>query len=324
MRKIFSLFITLICVFSFSLTAFAKKSYEPVEVNVPPRILFLGDSITTGFGLEGYENGRDNCHSYANQLAEKYSADLKDKCKTSAENLAIDGQTSTQLLSKIENGTYDEQLKNADAIVISIGGNDILSVFSNIFHNNSEDGFFLTEIAKNIVNMADDVDKNVEAFDSNISKIAEQLKEKTKGKIIIQTLYNPFNQDYKIPFLNDFFEKRITSINDSIYLHKNDENGGYLVADVYSQFIEKGSDYTRIDDFDVHPNQLGHDEIANCLDKAIKLEKYTYNKEIEIEDVAATGFQNSFVQTLIFICAIAVLSCIIVFLIIYIGKKRRK
>ena len=144
--------------------------------------------------------------------------------------------------------------------------------------------------------MGENVDKNVEAFDGNIAKIGQMLNEKSDAKIIVQTLYNPFNEDYKIPFLNDFFENKITAINDSIFLHKNDENGGYLVADVYSQFI----------------------------DKAIKLEKYTYNKEIEIPDDDNEGFQNTFIQTVIFICAIIVLSALIVFLVIYIGKRRRK
>lgn len=324
MRKIFSLILTFICTISFSINAFAKKTYEPVEVNVPPKILFLGDSIATGFGLEGYENGRQNCHSYANQLTDKYMNELKEKCETYSENLAIDGQTSSQLIDKIQSGTYDKQLENVDAVVISIGGNDILSVYSNLFHNNSEDGFFLTEIAKNIVNMGENVDKNVEAFDGNIAKIGQMLNEKSDAKIIVQTLYNPFNEDYKIPFLNDFFEKKITAINDSIFLHKNDENGGYLVADVYSQFIDKGSDYTKIDDFDVHPNQLGHDTIADCVDKAIKLEKYTYNKEIEVPDDDTAGFKNTFIQTTIFICAIIILSALIVFLVVYIGKRRRK
>lgn len=38
------------------------------EVNVPPNILVLGDSIAAGYGLEGYSENRYSCASYANLL----------------------------------------------------------------------------------------------------------------------------------------------------------------------------------------------------------------------------------------------------------------
>ena len=48
------------------------------EVNVPPNILVLGDSIAAGYGLEGYSENRYSCASYANLLHDQYDAELKD------------------------------------------------------------------------------------------------------------------------------------------------------------------------------------------------------------------------------------------------------
>ena len=127
-------FITVIMIFS--LNAAAQTEYQEIKTDTPPEMLFLGDSIATGYGLEGYNGGKENCESYANMLADKYANQLKGKCKTSMKNSAIDGQTSGELLSGLHNGIYDEDLRNSDAIIISIGGNDLLTVLWDFVSDN--------------------------------------------------------------------------------------------------------------------------------------------------------------------------------------------
>ena len=104
----------------FGTVCYAETEFEDVEVNVPPQMLFLGDSIASGYGLDGYDTGRENCRSYANILAGEYSGELSQSCGFSMTNLAEDGQTSSELLEKMNNGKYDDDIKNADCIVISI------------------------------------------------------------------------------------------------------------------------------------------------------------------------------------------------------------
>jgi lysophospholipase L1-like esterase len=44
-------------------------------------------------------------------------------------NSAVVGDTSQQLLDRINSGEFDADLADSDAVIISIGGNDILGLF---------------------------------------------------------------------------------------------------------------------------------------------------------------------------------------------------
>lgn len=287
-------FITVIMIFS--LNAAAQTEYQEIKTDTPPEMLFLGDSIATGYGLDGYNGGKENCESYANMLADKYANQLKGKCKTSMKNSAIDGQTSGELLSGLHNGIYDEDLRNSDAIIISIGGNDLLTVlwdfvsdnfninFNDSDIENQENNLNFTQIIQSITSLGSKIDNNLKSFDSNLAQIAKYIKNKSDGIIIIQTLYNPFDQ-FGQEQVKEFISHKIKALNSSIETHKNDAEAEYIVADVYSEFYGKGNELTRINSMDIHPNQQGHKVIAQCVDKTIGTEKYTYL--IEKNDTAA-------------------------------------
>ena len=54
----------LVCVMTVSccFTCFAETTQvSENEIAVPQKIVFLGDSIAAGYGLEGYTNGADSC-----------------------------------------------------------------------------------------------------------------------------------------------------------------------------------------------------------------------------------------------------------------------
>ena len=323
-RKIQIFVVTLIYALCFTLPAGADTDYIDVAVDVPPRLLFLGDSIATGYGLEGYKNGREHCHSYANQLASAYEYELKDKCETSVANLAIDGQTSAELLEKLEDGSYDDYLKNTDAVVVSIGGNDLLTVLWELFtqYEDENNNFSLSKMFDSLANLNSTIENNLQAFQENISKIASYIKKKTDAILIIQTLYNPFNQisDY-IP-LKNYAEEKISLLNDSIKLHKDDENAEYLVTDVYSEFVDKASDLTRIKSLDIHPNQIGHDTIFECVDKTIRTAKYSYKEEIESRPVQ--GILENSNSDLYIAVGILILLIISALIIVIIKSTKRK
>lgn len=297
MKKMLASFLSFITVIMiFSLNAAAQTEYEEIKTDTPPEMLFLGDSIATGYGLDGYNGGKENCESYANMLADKYANQLKGKCKTSMKNSAIDGQTSGELLSGLHNGIYDEDLRNSDAIIISIGGNDLLTVlwdfvsdnfninFNDSDIENQENNLNFTQIIQSITSLGSKIDSNLKSFDSNLAQIAKYIKNKSDGIIIIQTLYNPFDQ-FGQEQVKEFISHKIKALNSSIETHKNDAEAEYIVADVYSEFYGKGNELTRINSMDIHPNQQGHKVIAQCVDKTIGTEKYTYL--IEKNDTAA-------------------------------------
>lgn len=337
MKKLIGLFLTFIITAAmFSSSVLAKTEYEEIKTNIPSKILFLGDSIATGYGLEGYKNGKENCSSYANTLADQYDKELAGKCETSMKNSAIDGQTSAELLKGLNDGIYDEDLKNSDAVIISIGGNDLLTVlwefivndlhinFNDSYADNQQSDFDITKIIESITSLGARIDKNLESFDSNLTEIAKYIKEKTNGTLIIQTLYNPFDQ-FNQEQVKEFISDKIKTLNSYIELHKNDADSQYIVADVYSQFYGKGNELTRIKSMDIHPNQQGHDVIAQCVDKTIRTERYTYITEKTKEAVQSSsiGQNNSDKSTIICFIAIGIV-VIIAFVITIIKRKNTK
>ena len=82
-------------------------------------LVVLGDSITSGYGLDGYTAGDNSsaADSFANQLAASYEE---------YSNFAVDGRTSGELLTALEDADISAALSGADTVIISIGGNDFL------------------------------------------------------------------------------------------------------------------------------------------------------------------------------------------------------
>lgn len=333
MKRVAALLSSLTLLSSFSLPANAKTEYKQVTVDVPPKIVFLGDSIATGYGLDGYKEGKENCNSYANQLAKKYNAILDGKCETSSENLAIDGQTSTELLDALKSGEYDDVLKNADAIVVSIGGNDLLSVLWNQFRfdnkisdnpDTDEKNFDWSKLFSSLFNMNEQIDQRITVFDSNISQIAKTIKTKTYANLVIQTLYNPFDSFEQVKQIQSFLAEKIKSLNDCIISHKNDDDASYSVADVYSEFYGKGNELTRIQSMDIHPNQNGHNVIFECVDKTIRLEKYNCVQDVETKPVQSASISDNKTNCIVAAGLAAVVLGTAVFVFIKAKDKLRK
>ena len=88
-------------------------SADKQEINA---ITLLGDSITYGYGLE------ENQHNYGWYLGEYYGAEV--------ENLAQNGLTSEELIDMLETDDVQQAVKNADMVCLSIGGNDLLHIFT--------------------------------------------------------------------------------------------------------------------------------------------------------------------------------------------------
>ena len=76
-------------------------------------LVVLGDSITTGYGLDGYTAGDNSsaAGSFANQLSAGYAE---------YGNFAVDGRTSGELLTALEDEDVSAALAGAETVVISI------------------------------------------------------------------------------------------------------------------------------------------------------------------------------------------------------------
>ena len=262
-------------------------SADKQEINT---ITLLGDSITYGYGLE------ENQHNYGWYLGEYYGAEV--------ENLAQNGLTSEELIDMLETDDVQQAVKNADMVCLSIGGNDLLHIFTEslmgIMLNGGNSGIlgnlqtnsgaavdpaaigidedFISNTAKTFIdNFKKEAPAKLkpaaEQAMKNVKAISEKLKElNPTGEIVMQTVYAPFDSsDEKLAEameqLNEFAAEYIDSmINEAIRANECD------IADIYLKFSEKPRIYTNIDKMDIHPNYIGHMLIAEEIVETVGLE----------------------------------------------------
>jgi hypothetical protein len=83
----------LVCVIavSCSLPCFAETTQVvKTKIPAPQKIVFLGDSIAAGYGLEGYADGAGSpAGCYASILGERYKKQIGDTCEAFMFNDAV-------------------------------------------------------------------------------------------------------------------------------------------------------------------------------------------------------------------------------------------
>ena len=254
-------------------SAFAEEAVPDfnVAVHAPPQVLFIGDSVISGYGLDGYSpDNKLVCDSFANILSREFESELPAQAEFRYYNEGLDGRTSGELLELLRSGAIDDELKDTDAMIVSIGGNDMLMIFLGIFFGNNT----TMEKARKILSLDSDFDKALDGFEVNMPLIAEEFHKRSDGQLFVQTLFNP-TEATSMPLINKFTDEKIGRLNSIIYA--NSQNGSnYKVVDVYSELKGKSHELTNIDKKDIHPNAEGHKTIAALLDKAIRAETYHY------------------------------------------------
>lgn len=290
LKKFFSAAIALFLPIALTGCALTERDLidKTYETNTPPRLMFLGDSIAAGYGLEGYTS-TDNYScpdSYANTLDAKYTADLAETYSHEMQNFAVSGATSADLLELLNSGKLDSALAETDAVVVSIGGNDLLG---NIYPLISSlgitpenqtinfDDIDILSLLGQIATLEENVQDSLTGFEVNLKEIASVLDNKTEGNVYIQTLYNPFENFTDISLVTDFSESTLTEFNGII----NDNSvNGYKVIDIAADFTGKCEELTRIGEIDIHPNEAGHKVIAEAVDEALTADTYTYTTQV--------------------------------------------
>ncbi|MBO4493587.1 MAG: SGNH/GDSL hydrolase family protein [Ruminococcus sp.] len=252
------------------------------NIEVPPKMLFLGDSIAAGYGLDGYTS-EDNysCRSYANILRERYEVEIGSECGHTMVNRAVSGYTSFDLIEQISSGELDSDLSSCDAVVISIGGNDLLDIMLELMKNMGitekgsfeSDSFDLFSAAGSLFNIRGDIDSALERFEENMRTIAEELLKRTEGTIYIQTLYDPLEYFSRFSIVTDFSAEKIGRLNRII---SENSSIGYKVIDVAADFKGKAGELTNISSYDIHPNAKGHEIIAGDVDAAFRATGFSY------------------------------------------------
>ncbi len=302
MKKIFA-FILLFAVLLSAPSVFAKEN-EKADVKT---LAVLGDSISTGYGLEGYEPETENVGiaSWANLVAAEYGLSLGKNYF----NYASDGETSQELLDNLKGEYGEEKLSNiakADVIVVTVGGNDIISLLLPKFVSLlglKEDATSLSialALAKIKEDEIDDIvksatklyEENKEDFDGLYEKYSENIEEITnklseispKAHIIFQNIYNPINDmpEYAVvKALNENVVSKVISDMNKTLSDASDDSTFYVV-DIASEFEGRKESCTNMAAFDIHPSLNGHAIIADALVLEIN-EVYKEAEEIENE-----------------------------------------
>ena len=250
-------------------------------------------------------------------------------------NSAVPGLTSDGLLKNIRDGLYDKDLKTSSAVVISIGGNDILHLlygclgidFRNQTAESSEPtdtksfSTTLKNIADNIKNLSADADKALKNFDKTLPEIVSEIHKRSGGQIVIQTLYNPMENFTVLEPLQKLSTEKIGLLNEKIKKYsEKDGQENYIVTDVAENFKGKAEQLTNINRIDIHPNADGHWAIADCIDETIRTKTYYYTETVEIPEETKT--EKSITPYIII--GVSVLAVIVAVSLTFIIKHKKR
>ncbi len=228
LKKIIAIILTVtFCIGIISVSASAKEKLN---------YLLLGDSIAEGFGITNPDEA-----SYGKIIADTNGYNYK--------NDAIMGRNSVGLVNHLTNDEeYINDVKWADIISISIGGNDFLLDHAALL---IVEGIIFNDYSK--------FDKIGETFYENFSKSMDRIHEiNPNAKILVQLLYTSWTFD----FARKPYKQAAKRINDAIikYVEENPQN--IYVVDT-SEVFDGRRDCISTDT--IHPNAQGNIELAKAV-----------------------------------------------------------
>lgn len=228
LKKLIAIILTVtFCIGIISVSASAKEKLN---------YLLLGDSIAEGFGITNPDEA-----SYGKIIADTNGYNYK--------NDAIMGRNSVGLVNHLTNDEeYINDVKWADIISVSIGGNDFLLDHAALL---IVEGIIFNDYSK--------FDKIGETFYENFSKSMDRIHEiNPNAKILVQLLYTSWTFD----FARKPYKQAAKRINDAIikYVEENPQN--ICVVDT-SEVFDGRRDCISTDT--IHPNAQGNIELAKTV-----------------------------------------------------------
>ncbi|WP_230322443.1 MULTISPECIES: SGNH/GDSL hydrolase family protein [Bacillus] len=197
------------------------------------QVVSLGDSLTRGVGdKEGI--------GYVGRMKEGLQKDYKQKVALT--NLAVSGAKMPDLLKQIESSGAQYSIKQADLIVLTIGGNDLFPGWESL---------------GNI-----DLEKyrpDTETFQNEAKKIITEIRKlNSDSPIFWLGLYNPFED------VEDLKGSSAIVIDWNASLEKlavNNKN--VYITPTFDLFQNRGKELLYTDHF--HPNEIGYSYMAERL-----------------------------------------------------------
>lgn len=197
------------------------------------KIVSLGDSLTRGVGdKEGI--------GYIGRVKEDLQKDYKQKVALT--NLAVSGAKMPDLLKQMESSGAQYSIKQADVIVLTIGGNDLFPGWESL-------GKVDLETYR----------PDTETFQNEAKKIIEEIRKlNTDSPIFWLGLYNPFEDVEDLKGSSNIVVDWNASLEK---LALNDKN--VYITPTFDLFQNRGKDLLYSDHF--HPNEVGYTYMAERL-----------------------------------------------------------
>lgn len=246
MKKLISVFLSALILFGClcvpSLAADSKLFY-----------VALGDSIAYGSGLS---NPLEAC--YGKIIADTNAFDFA--------NHAIPGHTTTNLINRLSEEAVADDIRKADIISISIGGNDFLT--SNLI------SLMFDALVKNNYGQFDTISEN---FYKNLCTIIDTINEyNSDAVILLQTIYNP-----QSGVIGSVYQQGADRLNTAIIHYAEENPGEIVVVDVAAALANDAANFA---DDGIHPSAQGNELIAAEIQKTLYELGFTAGTETVITE----------------------------------------
>lgn len=223
----------------------AAVMYEQVPADFVPRkltVISAGDSLTEGVG-DSTKNG-----GYLPYLRELLEEDKGIK-EVDFYNFGVKGNRTTQLLKRLQSDEMKEELPNADLLILTIGGNDIMKIVKDNFSNLQLSIF----------------DKEREEYVNNLYQIMNSIiRINPDVSIVLVGVYNPFSQWFSdVKELNQIVSDWNVASQRVVANYSN----AYFVA-IEDLFVNPTEELLYKDNF--HPNDRGYELIAERLNETLE------------------------------------------------------
>ncbi|WP_232713405.1 SGNH/GDSL hydrolase family protein [Bacillus xiapuensis] len=209
------------------------------------RVVSIGDSLTEGVG------DSTNSGGYVPYLAKDLEK-LKEIRQVEFTNYGVKGNRTDQLLERLQERKVKRAIKQADIVIMTIGGNDIMKVFKENF----------TDL---------DVKKfNAErkVFERKLEQIIESIrKNNNEAGIVLVGLYNPFmNVLAGVKEVDEILKDWNASGKSTV--EKYNQTCFVAVDDIF-----RDSDENLLYKDYFHPNDRGYERMAKKIFQTMKGDK---------------------------------------------------
>ncbi|SQC53142.1 GDSL-like Lipase/Acylhydrolase [Listeria newyorkensis] len=217
------------------------------EARVSVHLVAMGDSLTEGSGDEENDGG------YVGIIKTKL-AKREDVRSVTTENYGVGGNRVDQLLKRLDTQPdFQDDVKAANAISITIGGNDVVKVIR----------------SKLLDAKKSDFTKANEKFDANLTKLLDDIRDlNPDAPIYLFGIYNPYTTYFsEMKVLDDIIsewnastKETLAKVNDTHFISVNKQLEERSAT-------KEGKANPNLSDDLFHPNHAGYQKMADALYK---------------------------------------------------------